>query len=73
MAEGTKLVIQYATATGDTINHTWNYANGSASTAAVKALAGATITNGSIFTKVPVLTKSAKLVTTTESEYDLDE
>lgn len=72
MAAGTKLVIQYATATGDTVNHTWNYANPSATTSAVKALAGGTITNGSIFAKVPVLTKSAKLVTTTESEFDLD-
>jgi hypothetical protein len=65
-------VIEFATATGETTSLSYNYIKPEASTAAVKALAGGIITNGSIFANVPVLTKSVKLVTTTETEYDLD-
>ena len=73
MAAGSKIVIQYATTGGENVNHTWNYANPAVSNAAVQALTQTTIASAEIFDKVPVLAKSAKIVTTTESEIDLNE
>ena len=75
MAAGTKLVIQYETSDGGSVTHTWNYAKPGATKANVQALITATTssTNRVIFQKVPIAVKSAKLVTTTESVYDLNE
>ena len=73
MAAGTNLVIQYATADGSTTTHTWKYAKSSATLAQVQALITATIAEGEIFTKEHTAVKSAKIVTTTETPYDLSE
>jgi hypothetical protein len=67
-----KLVMSFATADGSTTTFSYNYAKPSASTAAVKALAGGLVTSGDIFANVPVLAKSAKFITSTETEVDLD-
>ncbi|MBQ2675304.1 MAG: hypothetical protein IJG07_11595 [Prevotella sp.] len=75
MAAGTSLVIAYESSDGGTTTHTWKYAKPSATPAQVQALIAATIssTNNVIFSKVPIAVKSAKMVTTTETEYDLNE
>lgn len=71
MAEGTRLQLTFDTMSG---SRTWsfNYAKASASTALVKAVGQAMITNGSIFSAPPVKLRSAKTVVTTENVYDLD-
>ncbi len=73
MAAGTKLVLGFETSNGSTTTFSFSYAKPAATLANVKALMSAITTNGSIFTKVPVTAKSAKMVTTTENEYDLSE
>ena len=72
MAAGTKLVLTFATADGESMNLTYNYAKPSTTLGQVQTLMNGIITAGEIFAKVPVLAKGAKLVTTTESEYDLN-
>ena len=71
MAAGTKLVLAFETSSGSTTSFTFSYAKPSATVAQVKALMNSMITNGATFQNVPVTSKSAKLVTTTEQEYDL--
>lgn len=71
MAAGNVLKIEYYTGEGSVVTHSWKYAESSLETSKVKALATATIENGSIFAKVPVSVKSAALEVTTSSEYDL--
>ena len=71
MAAGTKLVVGFQTSTGKSMTLTYNHASPSATKANVKALMNGIIANGLIFASVPATAKSAKLVTTTESEYDL--
>ncbi len=71
MADSTKLVIGFETSTGKSMTLTYNHAKPGATAANVKALMNGIIANGSIFANVPALAKSAKIVTTTESEYDL--
>ncbi len=73
MASGTKLVLGFETSSGRSMTLTYNHARPSSSLANVKALMNGIITNGSIFTSVPAVAKSAKEVTTTENVYDLDE
>lgn len=72
MASSTKLVLEFYSATGETIQYSYKYAKPSAGTENVKALMQAMITNGTIFARPPVAAKSAKEVITTESVYDLD-
>ena len=74
MAAGIKLVIQYETSNGSSTTHTWNYAKSTATAQQVKALITATTssTNRVIFQNVPIAAKSAKLVTTTETPYNLE-
>ena len=69
----TKLVIDPADANNETTKYSYNYADGEVTTSRVKSLVTALITNGSIFEKVPVAAKSAKLVVTTETEVDITE
>lgn len=71
MAAGTKLVLGFETSGGSSVTFTYNYAKPTATAANVKALMSSMITNGSIFGNVPATSKSAKLVTTTETPYDL--
>lgn len=66
-----KLVLEFYDSNDEAFSQTYNYASQSATTANVKALMNAIVTNGSIFDKVPESQKSAKLVVTTETEYDL--
>lgn len=67
----TKLVLTFAGSNGTTATHNFNYADPEATTASVKALVNGIIANGSIYANVPVTAKSAKVVTTTETAYDL--
>lgn len=70
MAAGTTLKMSFETMTG---KKTWSYghANPSVTLANVKALGQAMVTNGSVYQNQPLTLTSAKLVTTTESEFDL--
>lgn len=72
MANVSKLVYEFATMDGETVTMSYNYAKADVTVSAVKTLANALVNNGDIFAKVPVAAKSAKIVTTSESEYDLD-
>lgn len=65
-----KIVITFATDNGDK-NFTYNHASTEATSTQVKTFITAMITNGSIFQNVPLSAKAAKIVTTTENEYDL--
>ena len=71
MAAGTQLKLQFDTLSG-TKTWTYNYAKANASAANVRALCSAMIANGSIYTNPPLVIKSAKLVTTTEQEIDVE-
>lgn len=73
MAAGIKLVIQYETSNGNTTTHTWNYAKSTATAANVQTLVTTTIAKKTIFASQPTAVKSAKLVTTTETPYNLQE
>ena len=68
----TKLVFSYVDLGGDTRSLSYNYANPSATTTQVKNLASGLVANGSVFENPPVLMKSAKFVTTTETDVDLE-
>ena len=67
-----KIVLTFSTTEGEK-NFSYNYANPDATSANVKALGTALITNGSIFTTPPLELKAAKLVTTTEDDYDISD
>lgn len=62
-----KWVFTYQTTDGSSTTHTYRYADTTAETSDLNTVATTTITNGSIFAKVPTTLKSAKLVTTTET------
>lgn len=66
MAAGSSLKITYNTADGTTI-HTWKYANAEATQTNVQSLVTTTIANGSLFQRVPLSVKEAKMVVTTET------
>ncbi len=65
-----KLVLEFA-GTGSDVIFTYNYVDTNITTANVKALVNGLITNGSIFENPPVSAKSAKIITTTSTAYDL--
>lgn len=71
MASGTQLKMQFDTLSGSK-TWTYNYAKSSATVTQVKALGASMIANGEIYTTPPLVLKSAKLVVTTEQEYDLE-
>ncbi len=64
-----KLVLTFADAGGNSFNMSYNYADTDVTASDVQALATGIITNGSIFEKVPVTAKGAKLLVTTETEF----
>ena len=70
MATTTKIVLTMETSNGDK-SFSYNYASSTATTASVKAVGTALVTNGDIFENVPTALKAAKLVTTNEAEFDL--
>jgi len=67
-----RLVLEFTTSSGDK-SFSFNYADPQVTSADVKALAQAMITNGDIYETVPLTIKSAKIVTTTTTMYDLSE
>ena len=71
MASGVKLVLGFKTSNDKNVIFSFNYAKPSATAAQVKNLMNGIITNGSIFTNVPVTAVSATQVVTEENEYDL--
>lgn len=73
MASGTKLVLEFYSATERTIQFTYSEARPNLGETAVNELMDTMITNGSIFTTPPARKKGAKLVTTTENVYDIDD
>ena len=66
----TRLVMTFDTASGTT-TFNYNYVDPEVTAVAVRALATGIISNGSIFAAVPLTAKSAKLVTTSESDIEL--
>lgn len=73
MAAGTKIVLSFGNASGNTVNYSYNYGNSEANSASIKNAMNTMIANGAIFRNVPVSIKGAKAVLTTESEFDLSE
>ena len=71
MATGTRLELEFADNNNNSIFFTINYAKSNATTENVKALINAIINNGDIFALVPVTAKSAKIITTTENDYNI--
>lgn len=71
MAEGTTLKLKFDTMSG---SRTWAFKNAKASATKeqVKALGNAMVTAGDFFSAQPVRLVDARIVTTTESAYDLD-
>ena len=67
-----KLVLSFATTDGETMTLAYNYIKSNVDTMAVQDLADGIVANGSIFAKVPVIAKSAKLITSTETDIELD-
>ena len=67
-----KLEMKFGTSEGDTLTLSYKYVKSTMTDEDVTVLMSTIITNGSIFASVPVISRSAKLVTTTESEYELD-
>lgn len=70
MATTARLVFEMNTA-GGSRSFGFNYANPTASSGNVRTAGQALITNGSIYQNPPLSLKSAKMVQTTTTEYDL--
>lgn len=66
MAAGASLKITYNTSDGTTI-HTWKYADSDATQTDVQNLVTVTLTNATMFRRVPLSVKEAKMVVTTET------
>ena len=73
MASGTKLVMSFNDGEGITRKFTYNYIKPGLTTTNLKNLMNGMITNGSVFKYPPATKKSAKLVTTTETEIDVSD
>ena len=71
MAEGTKLQLTFETDEGKTTTMTFAYGKSNATAANVRTLMQTIITNGEIFENVLAVMKSAKMITTSETVYDL--
>ncbi|MBQ7150921.1 MAG: DUF2922 domain-containing protein [Synergistaceae bacterium] len=72
MATTNKLVLAFEGSNGKEVSFTYSYADPEVESATVKALVNGIIANGEIFDNPPVKAKSAKIVTTTESYFNLD-
>ena len=66
-----KLVLTFADANSKDVKMTYSHADSEVEASNVRAAVQAIITNGSIFSAVPVSAKSAKIVITTENEIPL--
>lgn len=67
-----KLVLEFE-GTGKSVQFSYNYADPEVTEASVKALVNGLIANGSIFENPPLTATNAKIVTTTETDYDLSD
>ena len=67
-----KLVLTFATADGTTTTLAYNYAKSTVQDIAVRDLVSGIISSGSIFSHVPVIAKSAKFITATEKDVELE-
>ena len=72
MASTSKLVLDFDGTTGDTA-FSYGYVNPELPSTLVQNLVDGLIANGSIFANPPLAIKSAKIVTTTETDIDLSE
>lgn len=70
MTQTTSLILKFGTMSGEK-TWTYKYANSSATTAQVKALMQAMITNGSIYKYPPLQANSAQVTTTTKDYIDI--
>ena len=66
-----RLVLEFHSGNNTTKVFAYNYADPNVAVSKLKALVNGIITNGSIFSNVPVSAKSAKVITTSETEFDL--
>ena len=71
MSTTNKLSLIFNIGNNKTSSLSYKYANPSVTQAQVQALATGIVTNGSIFKKVPLSAKSAKLITTEETAFDV--
>lgn len=71
MALTTRLSLTFGTEDGTTTTMSFNYADPEVTTQLVNALMNGIITNGSIYQKVPLTKKTAKLIQTSTDEFDL--
>ena len=71
MSTTTKLALTFNIGNNKTSVMNYNYAKPTVTEAQVQALATGLVTNGSIFKKVPLSVKSAKLVTTETTEFNV--
>ena len=62
------LVLEFE-GSGETVKFSYKYANNTTTTQQIKTLMQTLITNGVIFDNPPLVAKSAKIVTTSESSY----
>ena len=70
----TKLVLEFTDAGGISRTFNYNYIESTAATQTrIKNLMNSMITNGSIFAHVPMTKKAARLVTTTETNVEVDD
>ena len=65
-----KIVIDFAGQYGD-VRFSYGYADPETTVASVKALVNGLIANNTLFENPPITVKNAKIVTTTEDNYDL--
>lgn len=70
MASGSKLILRFGTTSGEK-NFTFNYGDEESTSANIKALGAAIISNGSIFRFVPLTFISAKVEVTTTTEFNI--
>ena len=71
MATTAKLILNFADANDNDIFFVYDYAYGEVSSSTVKQAMNTIIANGSIFLSVPVSIKTAKIVASEETEFDL--
>lgn len=70
MANSTKLVLKFGTASG-VKTWTYNYAKSNATTVNIRALMDGMITNGSVYQYPPLTKESAEIVTTSTTPVDV--
>ena len=72
MTESSKLKLVFKNAGGEDVNFTFSSADKNVESSDVRALMNGMITNGTIYTNVPVAISSATMITTTETEINVN-